>query len=502
MGGVRQLLARVKALRWPRRAPTDSTRAQAGSPAAGSPAAGSPAAMPPSAVSAANGYSIRRRLISTTLGSSIIVGLVSTVIVLAIAWKEVSDAFDDTLEEGARLVLALGEGTGSALPARDRDDTGPQLRLDYQIVSPQGEVLRRGEDAPKKPFVDPDRRDKRFYEVRAEGEDWRVYVRRHEKLGFSVQIGQELDDRTDLILDMLESLAWPLVGLWLLLGLVNWWLIRRLLAPLERMTRGLAAKSSADLTPLSYGGRANEVRAIVNALNLLFARLAGALESERRFTADAAHELRTPLAALASRIQLMQRSLPADAPPAEVNQLRRLRDDVNRSTALVENLLQLARLDPQSADMLPVAPVAVQALLDEVVKLCAPAAAARQVTVRVDCRVTSLQGNHEALCTALRNLLHNAIVYGREGGRVEIAAVARGNQLELGVRDDGAGVTPEDRERLAQRFFRVLGTQVQGSGLGLSIAARVAQLHGGTLRFGEGIDGRGLGAVLALPQPR
>lgn len=492
MDRVRRLFAQAKAMRWPRRA-----TAATGAPDGG---IGAPSVAP--APSLANGYSIRRRLISTTLGSSIIVGLVSTVIVLVIAWKEVSDAFDDTLEEGARLVLVLGEGTGSALPARDRDDTGPQLRLDYQIVSPEGEVLRRGEDAPKKPFVDPDRRDKRFYEVRAEGEDWRVYVRRHEKLGFSVQIGQELDDRTDLILDMLESLAWPLVGLWLLLGLVNGWLIRRLLAPLERMTRGLAAKSSADLTPLSYDGRANEVRAIVTALNQLFARLSGALESERRFTADAAHELRTPLAALASRIQLMQRSLPADAPAAEVNQLRRLRDDVNRSTALVENLLQLARLDPQSADMLPVAPVDVQALLDEVVRLCMPAASARHVTVSVDCRVASLQGNQEALCTALRNLLHNAIVYGREGGNVEISAVTRGNLVELSVRDDDEGVAPEDRDRLSQRFFRVLGTQVQGSGLGLSIAARVAQLHGGTLRFGEGLDGRGLGAVLVLPLRR
>ncbi|SOE51623.1 ATP-binding protein [Orrella dioscoreae] len=443
-------------------------------------------------------YSLRRRLISTTLGSSIAVGLISTIIVLALAWKEVSDTFDDSLEEGARLVLALGEGTSvGGMPARDREAAQPSLRLDYQIVSRDGVVLRRGEDAPRRPFVDPGRKDDRFYDVRVDGERWRVYVRKHDALDFSVQIGQEWDDRSDLIVDMLASLAWPLVGLWLLLGVMNWWLIRRLLAPLENMARGMEDKSPSDLSPLVYDGRAREVQTVVTALNRLLGRLDHALEGERRFTADAAHELRTPLAALASRIQVMQRTLAADSPAAA--QLQRLREDVARSTALVENLLHLARLDPESPDALRTEAIDAPALLEELVRVCAPAAAAREVSVTVACQVAMVTGNRDGLVMALRNLLHNAISYGRRGGRVEISATQAAAGVVLAVRDDGEGVSQADRERLTQRFFRILGNEVQGSGLGLSIVARVAELHRATLRFEEGLEGRGLGVLLHLP---
>lgn len=449
----------------------------------------------------APGYSLRRRLITTTLGSSIVVGIVSTVIVLALAWKEVSDTFDDTLEEGARLVLALGEGiSAGGLTARGReDDAPPALRLDYQIISRDGVVIRRGDDAPKRPFVDLTRRDDRFYDVWVAKKRWRVYIRNHDTLGFSAQIGQKWEDRTDLIVDMLESLAWPLIGLWLLLGLMNWWIIRRLVAPLERLARGMEAKSPTDLSALMYDGKAQEVRTVVASLNRLLGRLSQALENERRFTADAAHELRTPLAALASRAQVMQRRLAVDGAQALDADLQRLRADIARSTALVDSLLQLARLDPESADMLTSETIDAPALIHDVVAECAADAAARDVTVSVDCRLATLTGNPEGLRTALRNLLHNAINYGRQGGRVDISLKQHGDEVLLAVRDDGDGVDDASRERLTQRFFRVLGSGVPGSGLGLSIVARVTQLHGGELRFGPGLDGRGLGAELVLP---
>ena len=428
-------------------------------------------------------------------------GVISTVIVLVLAWKEVSDTFDDTLEEGARLVLALGEGISAAgLPARGRDeDAQPTLRLDYQIISREGAVIRRGEDAPKRPFVDPGRRDDRFYDVRVSGKRWRVYVRKHDSLGFSVQIGQEWEDRTDLIVDMLESLAWPLIGLWILLGMVNWWLIRRLVTPFERMAREMETKSPTDLSPLAYDGNAREVHTVVIALNRLLSRLAQALEGERRFTADAAHELRTPLAALASRIQLMQRRLSTEGAQSVAADLQRLREDVTRTTALVENLLQLARLDPQSADALVSEKIDARALLDDVVRACASGAAIKNITVSVHCHVSTIVGNRDALLTALRNLVDNGINYGRAGGKVDITAECVNGTTRLIVRDDGDGVSEADRQRLTQRFFRVLGSGVQGSGLGLSIVARVAELHHAELQFGSGLGGRGLGVVLVLP---
>jgi len=449
-------------------------------------------------------YSLLRRLTAATVGAGMIAGLVSTVIVLVIAWREINDAYDDTLEEGARLVLALGEetlaGSADGLRPRGRGDGNAMLRLDYQIISRDGVVLARGKDAPKRPFVDPQRRDDRFYNAKIDGEWWRVYVRRHKSQDFSVQIGQEWEDRNELVFDVLKSLAWPLAGLWALLGLANWWLVRRLAAPLARMARRIGDKSQTDLSPMPDDSRAQEIRAMVAALNRLLERLSRALESERRFTADAAHELRTPLAALASRIQVMQRSHAEQGNPALMTDLQRLRDDVSRSTALVEKLLQLARLDPQSGDVPNMETIDLQALLDDVVRVCAPLARARHISLEVDGAVSALSGHQEALFSALRNLVDNAIRYGRQGGRVRISVARSGERaVVICVQDDGDGVSAEDRRQLSRRFFRVLGSGGPGSGLGLSIVARVAQLHGGTLTFGPGLDGKGLGATMTLP---
>lgn len=450
-------------------------------------------------------FSLQRRLVATTVGSSIVVGLISTAIVLAIGWKEISEAHDDHLEEGARLALTLGEDVlRDGSDRRARGDRRPQLRLDYQLLSREGRIVRRGDDAPAAPFVDPASRDEQFYDARIDGEWWRVYVLRHDDLGFSVQVGQEWDERSGLIVDVLESLAWPLVALWLVLALVNWWLVRRLVAPLGGMARGLAAKSPDDLSPIADAYRATEIRSVVRALNQLLARLARALDGERRFTADAAHELRTPLAALASRIQLMQRSHQAIGSPALAADLQRLRDDVSRSTALVGNLLQLARLDPQSADAGAMVAIDVDDLFDEVAATCQAQAASRHVELIIDNRLGEADGgcvvgNRGWLFSALRNLVDNAIRHGAERGRVELAAVRRADAIELSVRDDGPGVSDVDRDRLTGRFYRVVGTRGQGSGLGLSIVARVAELHGARLRLGTGPGGRGLAATLVFP---
>lgn len=458
-------------------------------------------------------YSLSRRLIATTVGSSVVVGLASTAIVLTLAWKETSESFDDTLKQSARLVMALAEDGASggadrgrsrqgakarSADAREASQRGPDMQVDYQVIDANGRVLRRGEDAPEQPFVDPGSKDERYYDSRVDGGWWRVYVLRNDERRLTVQVGQEWEERVDLITDVLEALAWPLAALWLLLGLANWWQVRRLVAPLDRATRAIARKSPADLAPMPDDEPALEIRSVMTALNQLLGRLGRALDGERRFTADAAHELRTPLAALASRIQLMQRSHQASGSAVLAADLQRLRDDVARSTALVENLLQLARLDPHSSDAVPRAEVDLGALFDEVVRACQNAAVSRQVRLVVDDGAGTVQGNRAWLYSALRNLVDNAIRHGAANGQVQLRASRRADVVEITVVDDGPGVPEADLARLGQRFFRVMGTEAQGSGLGLSIVARVAALHGGHLRFGTGPVGRGLAVTLVL----
>ncbi|MET0186732.1 MAG: ATP-binding protein [Achromobacter sp.] len=454
--------------------------------------------------SAARGYSLRRRLIATTVGSSIVCGLICVAIVIGIAWHETSDAFDDALEEGARLSISLGASMArSGVLTTDDDEQvdNPRKRvhLYYQLIDDDGDVVRRARGAPKRPFVDSDRKSDRFYNTWVDGKLWRVYVLRQDNPDISVQIGQHWDDRNDLLYETIEDLAWPAIGLWLLLALVNWIAIRRLLRPLETLAQGIAAKSPNDLTPVPDTHQPHELQPMLASLNLVLGRLSTTLESERRFTADAAHELRTPLAGLSSKIQLMQRHYGASAPAALQDDLVRLRQDVARSTALVENLLLLARLDPQEGTPLERAQVEVAAVLREAAQASTPAAAARGIAIDVTCETDSVFANRQLLYSAIRNLVDNAVKYGVDGGRVQLKARAMGAAVEIRVCDDGPGVSEADRARLTQRFFRVLGSNTTGSGLGLSIVARIAALHGATLSFLPGDNGRGLCATLQLP---
>ena len=495
-------------------------------------------------------YSLRRRLIVTTLLSSLVCGLAWVVMVMVIALNETSDTFDSALEEGARLTLSLG-----AVMARDDalegeedrvrvDRADKRVSLYYQLVGEDGDVLRRARGAPDEPFVEDDPDNDEFYNVWADGRLWRVYVLKHDDLDLEVQIGQHWDDRNELLSETIEELAWPALALWLALGLINWWVIRKSLQPLESAARAIAQKSPDDLTAVSVDGQSAEVAAMLTALNTVLSRLSGALTSERRFTADAAHELRTPLAALGSKIQLMQRRYRAAGPNDPQgdmntdlqNDLQGLRTDLARSTALVENLLLLARLDPQGADDLPKERVDVDTLLREVVVACAPAAQARAIRIDAagaEAAGTDLCANRQLLFSALRNLVDNAVRYGVEGGRVVIEfaahctaigpdAISYGGALSdariesgaqtrtpphestrasicFSVRDDGPGVPTAERERLTQRFYRQLGHQATGNGLGLSIVEQIVVLHGGSLSFSTGIDGRGLGVHLYLP---
>ncbi|CAN5677739.1 quorum sensing histidine kinase QseC [soil metagenome] len=431
--------------------------------------------------------------------------MVSLAFIVHVAWRETSSVFDDSLKEGARLALALGAALQGqeALAGREQLQLGEpaKLKLYYQIVAPDGRVLRRAENAPTIPFTNEFGRQKGHMNVWADGQAWRVYVLRSQDGRFQVQIGQPWDERLDLLDEMAEELAWPALILLLLLGAFCWFVIRHLLRPIENTAERIAAKSPDDLEPVPAVGEPRELLPIVQSLNLVLARLSTALQSERRFTADAAHELRTPLAALRMRIQLMQRQR-AGAAPVDP-ELQTLRDDVDRCTTLVESLLALARLDPLQAQSLQKEEVELASLFE---RLDTSVAGSRGIAVRFDPRAPTAWAHPALLQSALRNLLDNAVRYSTAGGGVQIesSVVGEGGSalpraVRIAVRDNGPGVLPADRERLTERFFRVLGTGESGSGLGLSIVSRIAALHEASLRFEDGIDGRGLGVVLEFP---
>jgi len=441
-------------------------------------------------------WSLRRRLLAVIVAASTVLWLASLGIVTVIAWQETNEVFDDALEESGYMIMAattdwnerglLPQGGGGGAHGRKVD-------MQYQIVV-DGRVIQRTGDAPLRPYVSNFDDDHGFAEALANGERWRVFVVRDEARNFEVQVGQQGDKRYDILEELADSLWLPVLGFLMLLALVCWILTGRVLKPLRRTAASIAAKTPDDLTQVATAGQAREVLPIVQALNGVLGRLDAALQAERRFTADAAHELRTPLAGLHMHVQLLGRQHPDLAAP-----FHKLRQDIARLTALVDSLLTLARLDPLAREQLVRQPVLLAPLFERVAGMHAQQAAGRGIALALRCEVQEVQADPQMLEIVLRNLVDNALRYCPDGSRIELEAVQHAGHARIAVRDDGPGVDADSRQRLTERFFRVLGQGQQGSGLGLSIVKRIADLHGIALAFESGIDGRGLGVTLDVP---
>ena len=308
-----------------------------------------------------------------------------------------------------------------------------------------------------------------FSDVRMAGERWRVYARQTPNQ--VVQVAQQVEARQQMAGQLALRAVLPVALLAPVLMLIVWWVVGRALAPVERVRRQVAERRPGDLSPLPTAGLPAELRPLVDEMNGLLTRLAAAWDALTHFTADAAHELRSPLAALRLQVQSLQR-----APDEAARNLaaERLIGGVDRATRLIEQLLALARQEGAAREA-ALAPVDLSAL--------ARAAVA------------------EALAVLLRNLIENALRYTPAGGqvRVGVQAAESGQGVELVVEDSGPGIAPEDRQRVLDRFYRVPGAPGHGSGLGLAIVQAIAQRHGVALRLDESPALRGARVALRWP---
>lgn len=310
-----------------------------------------------------------------------------------------------------------------------------------------------------------------FTNVQARGGTYRVFSMQTRSQ--VIQVAQNMAVRQGMARSLaLRTLA-PLAFMAPLLVLAVWWGVSRSLAPVERVRRQLAQRQADDLSPVSDAQLPDEVQPLVSELNLLFERVQRAFEAQEHFVADAAHELRSPLAALRLQLQGLQR---AGDDAARAQAIERLSAGIDRATRLVEQLLTLARQEASSTASEPVdlRTVAQLALAD-----VAPAAQARGMDVGLlDSDAITVPGNAEALRMLVRNLLDNAIKYTPPGGQVDVQVSTDHGRALLTVEDSGPGIAPEHRERVMQRFVRETAEGAPGSGLGLAIVQAIAQRHG------------------------
>ncbi len=270
--------------------------------------------------------------------------------------------------------------------------------------------------------------------------------------------------------------------------------VSRGLVPLNSLVRHIARRKAGQLEPLQTTGVPAEVAGVVTSINALMDRLAFALEAEQRFTANAAHELTTPLAAIKAEVQLCQRQL---RDTAAAGRLGGISDRVDRASHTVEQLLTLARLDPE----LPLerTSVPLRGLLIEVLADTGHLARANDLDVDfAEGPEITVSGNPEGLAILLRNLLVNAFRYATEGSTVYIS-LTRNRHVRLEICNDCPPLSADEFRRISQRFYRVPGTAPAGAGLGLSIVERIATLHGAQFSAVPGSGGDGFCAELNLP---
>ncbi len=305
-------------------------------------------------------------------------------------------------------------------------------------------------------------------------------------LPLTVQIAETLNKRSrlarkiffKLLIPQIILAALPIGGLWLGVGSG--------LAPLERLKVALTARSQYDLSPVSVDeDTPDEVRPLIDAFNEILERMRNLLDSQQRFVADAAHQLRTPLAGLKTQAEF---ALRLDNPREIRDALRQVLAGAERGSSLASQLLTLARHERSQHDEAPFQRVDLNAIVREAATQYVDAAMAKGVDLGFEAHATPLivSGDPVGLREMAGNLIDNAVRYTQSGGRVTASVSAHGGLATVRVEDNGPGIPHGDRERVFERFYRGLGTNQEGSGLGLAIVREIAQLHGATATIDDG----------------
>ncbi len=439
-------------------------------------------------------YSLKRRLLLALLGAVAAVWLSTAAYSYFDARHEINSLLDAHLAQSASLIVAQ---VGYEPEEIDLTHT-PQLhergrRVAFQIWE-RGELLRlHSENAPAG-RLSP--RDEGYSDAVIAGKGWRVFSAWDAKHDFLVQVGERDEARAEIAAGIATNLLLPLLFALPALGLFAWFSIARALRPLRALGRQVEERTPDNLGALRADDAPAEVAPLVRSLNALFQRVGRLIENERRFTANAAHELRTPLAALKTQAQV---AYGATEDGERRHALANVMTGCDRASRLIEQLLTLARLDPELVGGRQAEQCDLRALASQTIAELAPSAISRNVEIELaNGEPVVINGYPGLISVLLRNLVDNAIRYCAPGGTVRVDAARACAAASLSVTDDGRGIPPEEREKVGQRFYRVLGTGESGSGLGLSIVYRIAEIHGAPVTLGDGPGGKGLRVVVAF----
>lgn len=439
-------------------------------------------------------HSLRTRLIWFLLAAIVFTALAQAVIAYRTARAEADEIFDYHMQQ---MALSLRSGLPLASASTRSVDPHGEEGYDFVVQVWTSDGLRVFQSARS---TLPQRTVLGFSQVQARGTTYRVFSMQAGPQ--IIQVAQDMAARQEMAGTLALRTLLPIALMAPLLMLVVWWVVSSSLAPVARARRQVSQRQADDLSEIGEAGLPDEIRPLVHELNLLFGRVRQAFEAQRNFVADAAHELRSPLAALRLQAQGLQRASDDAARDIAVT---RLTAGIDRATRLVEQLLVLARHQAGAAE-LKSERVALSDLARQAVADVAPSALARQIDVGVvHADEATVVGHAEALRILLRNLLDNAVKYTPEGGTVDVESrqtgptAGRAACARLIVEDSGPGIADGDRDRVLDRFYRVAGTSATGSGLGLAIVKSIAELHGAEVTLSRSAKLGGLRVQVDFP---
>jgi two-component system sensor histidine kinase TctE len=451
---------------------------------------------------------LRRQLLVGLAGPLFALWLVSTLVDYDIAKRFVNLAYDRTLLETAldigrqikvinnQIYVDLPEVAVQMLKTQETD------RIYYLVTGPDNEYITGEPDLPPPSDLGLDRIS--YYDDTYRNRAIRVVALRvpvqpgSGKGAVLIQVAERVTVRSDFARQIMLRMGLPQALLIFFAAVLVWYAISRGLAPLSTLRREIENRSHRDLSALPEDQAPQEVRPLIRAMNDLLQRLSKTLAAQQRFIADAAHQLRTPVAGIKTQTELAIRE--SQSGNAEIP-LHQLHVATEQTTRLINQLLSLARAEPGTEPAHITERLDLNKLVCEAATDWVPRALARNIDLGVDSprESATIEGDAFLLREMLNNLLDNAIRYTQSGGQVTVRVVPGSAKITLSVEDNGPGIPESERERAFERFYRVLGTGVEGCGLGLAIVREIAQRHRAEVTLGQGASGSGTLVRIIFP---
>jgi len=450
---------------------------------------------------------LRRRLLVMLLVPLVVLALLS-------AWLDYRSA-DNVAAQQDRVLVSLVPLLADSVIAEGVRQSDPPVLLmapqveaflnertgtaAFAITDVDGKLLLGEEWLARLP---PSDQAPEFHNEETGGVTWRI-VRQRQQTAVGelvIVLADASDPRQQWARSILFKVLLPNLVLIAAAAFAVGWAVERALKPLLELKEAVERRSPRDLNAIDPAGSPEEVRPLVQSLNRLFGLVNAQAESQRQFVADAAHQLRTPLAALQAQVEAWAQAAHAGGGSVQlgVDEVHKLRSATRRTTQLANQLLALSRADARSMEAQPMQRVDLKPLCEDILQAHLDAASAKRLDLGLEATPVQVMGHGWLLRELLSNLVDNAVKYTPEGGTITIRCGTRQGRAWLEVEDDGPGVPEAERARVLERFYRVQGTQGEGNGLGLAIAQEIARVHHSQLELRPGAGGRGLRAGLAL----